>query len=192
VVRAATGTVKRLNAAVVVNHKSSTDAKGKTSSQPLTEDEVNKLTALVQESIGFNKERGDSVKVINAPFRADAAPKPEAVPLWQQPWVLDLLRVVGVPLALAVVALALVFGVIRPALKPPAPPAGEEGKKDADGKPQLSARVDDPVARPGSAEALALEAPKPNKQLEDARALAKENPQAVANILKGWVNGDEA
>ncbi|EHR69155.1 flagellar basal-body M-ring protein/flagellar hook-basal body protein FliF [Burkholderiales bacterium JOSHI_001] len=192
VVRNATGTVKRLNAAVVVNHKSSTDAKGKTSSQPLTDDEINKLTALVQESIGFSKERGDSVKVINAPFRADAAPKPEAVPLWQQPWVLDLLRVVGVPLALAVVALALVFGVIRPALKPPVPPAGEEDKKDADGKPQLSAVVDDPVALPGSAEALALEAPKPNKQLEDARALAKENPQAVANILRGWVNGDEA
>jgi flagellar M-ring protein FliF len=27
-------------------------------------------------------------------------------------------------------------------------------------------------------------------QLEDARRLAKENPMAVANILKTWVNGD--
>jgi flagellar M-ring protein FliF len=29
-------------------------------------------------------------------------------------------------------------------------------------------------------------------RLEDARLLAKENPMAVANILKTWVNGDAA
>src|SRR5262245_23658723 len=69
VTRNATGIVKRLNAAVVVNHRVITDAKGKTTSTPLTNDEVEKLTALVRESIGFNKDRGDSVKLINAPFR---------------------------------------------------------------------------------------------------------------------------
>jgi flagellar M-ring protein FliF len=106
--------------------------------------------------------------------------------------VLELLRAAGVPLALAVVALALVFGVLRPALKPALPPAAD-GDKDGTAKPQLEAVVDDPLALPGAdGQPLALEAPKPNKQLEDARALAKENPQAVANILRGWVNGDEA
>ena len=40
VTRNATGTVKRLNAAVVVNHRSTTDAKGKTSTTPLTQDEL--------------------------------------------------------------------------------------------------------------------------------------------------------
>ena len=29
-------------------------------------------------------------------------------------------------------------------------------------------------------------------RLEDARVLAKENPVAVANILKTWLNGDPA
>ena len=29
-------------------------------------------------------------------------------------------------------------------------------------------------------------------RLEDARVLAKENPVAVANILKTWLNGDSA
>jgi flagellar M-ring protein FliF len=28
------------------------------------------------------------------------------------------------------------------------------------------------------------------KRLDDARRLAKENPMAVANIVKGWVNGE--
>ena len=72
VTRNATGTVKRLNAAVVVNHRSVTDAKGKTTTTPLSGDEVEKLTALVRESIGFKQDRGDSVKVINAPFKVDA------------------------------------------------------------------------------------------------------------------------
>ncbi len=77
-------------------------------------------------------------------------------------------------------------------LKPPVPPAAEEDQ-DGAAKPQLDAVVDDALALPGAdGQPLALEAPKPNKQLEDARALAKENPQAVANILRGWVNGDEA
>ena len=101
VTRGATGTVRRLHAAVVVNHRSNTDAKGKTTSTPLTDAELEKLTALVQQGIGFSKERGDSVRVVNAPFRVEAQPPAEAVPIYQQPWVQDLLRVGAVPLAMA-------------------------------------------------------------------------------------------
>jgi flagellar M-ring protein FliF len=179
VTRGATGTVKRINAAVVVNNRSTTDAKGKTTVTPLTNDEIEKLTALVQESIGYTKERGDSVKVINAPFRAEQAPKADDLPLWKQPWLTDLVRAGGVPAALALVGLFVVFGLIRPALKAalPAPVKGQ----------QLDAVVDDePEVLP------ALEAPKVANQLTDARTLAKENPAAVANIVRGWVSGETA
>ena len=47
VTRNATGTVKRLNAAVVVNHRSVTDDKGKTTQVALSPEEIEKLTALV-------------------------------------------------------------------------------------------------------------------------------------------------
>ena len=62
VTRHASGTLRRLNAAVVVNHRVSTDAKGKTTSTPLSAEELDKITALVQQSVGFDKERGDSVR----------------------------------------------------------------------------------------------------------------------------------
>ena len=179
VTRNATGTVKRINAAVVVNNRSTTDAKGKTTVTPLTNEEIEKLTALVQESIGYSKERGDSVKVINAPFRAEQAPKADDLPLWQQPWLTDLVRAGGVPTALALVGLFVVFGLIRPALRAalPVPAKGQ----------QLDAVVDDePEVLP------ALEAPKVANQLTDARTLAKENPAAVANIVRGWVSGETA
>jgi len=179
VTRNATGNVRRLNAAVVVNHRVVTDAKGKTTSTPLTNDEVEKLTALVQEAIGFSKERGDSIKLINAPFRTETMPKAEAAPVWQQPWLLDLVRAAAVPTALVIVALLVVSGLIKPALKAAASsPVGR----------QLDAVVADPLAAPQPAAPLALASPQSEKTLADARALAKQNPAAVAHIVRDWVS----
>jgi flagellar M-ring protein FliF len=73
VTRNAAGSVRRLNAAVVVNHRTGTDKKGKPTSTPLSDKEIEQLTALVQQGIGFNAERGDVVKLVNAPFRVEAA-----------------------------------------------------------------------------------------------------------------------
>ena len=183
VTRNASGNVKRLNAAVVVNHRSSTDAKGKTTQVPLSEPEMDKLTALVRESIGFKQDRGDSVKVINAPFKVEVVPQVD-VPLWKQPELIDMLRAAAVPAGLAFVALLVFFGLLRPALKaalapppPPAPPAPGSTMTEV---------VDDPQELP------ALPAPKRTEHLEGARALAKENPAVVAGIVRGWVNGDAA
>jgi flagellar M-ring protein FliF len=180
VTRNATGTVKRLNAAVVVNNRSVTDAKGKTTQVALSADEMGKLTSLVQESIGFNKDRGDSVKVINAPFKSDPVAKNDT-PLWKQPEVLDMLRAGAVPAGLALLALVVFFGLIRPALKavlaPRLPTPGAN----------LNVVSDDVLAPPPP---RVLEAPKVTEQLAGARMLAKENPAAVASIVRGWVSGE--
>jgi len=183
VTRNATGVVRRLNAAVVLNNRSVTDAKGKTTQQPLPADEIEKLTALVKETMGFNQERGDSVKLINAPFKVDKIEVPD-MPIWKQPWLIDMVRAGAVPAALVLVALIAVFGLVRPAIRAAMapPPAPEKGS-------QLDAVVDDDNALPGSA-LQALPAPGDDKRLENVRALAKENPAAVANIVRNWVNGE--
>jgi flagellar M-ring protein FliF len=184
VTRNATGTVKRLNAAVVVNHKSNTDAKGKTTVTPMSKEELEKLEALVKESIGFKTDRGDSVKVINAPFKVEPNTQVE-VPLWKQPEVIDILRAAAVPLGLAVVGLVVFFGLVRPALK-----AALEQPPASTGN-NLDAVVADPEPLP-EPEMQVLEAPKTNPQLEQARALAKDNPAAVAGIVREWVSGEAA
>jgi flagellar M-ring protein FliF len=188
--RNATGTVRRLNAAVVVNHRMSTDPKGKAVATPLTPDELEKLTALAQQGIGFNKDRGDSVRVINAPFRIETVPLAEELPIWQQPWLQDLLRAGAAPASLAFVAMLIVFTLIRPALKvalaPPPPP--EKGS-------QLDEVVTDGAALPALEAEQALvsfDGPDQSKRLDNIRALAKDNPAAVANIVRGWVNGEPA
>ncbi|MBK1690393.1 flagellar basal-body MS-ring/collar protein FliF [Rubrivivax gelatinosus] len=186
VIRGATGTVRRLNAAVVVNHRTGVDGKGKPTSTPLSQEELDKLTSLVEQGIGFSKERGDSVRVVNAPFRVEKAPEAEEVPLWQQPWVLELLRSGATPAALVLVALIVAFTLIRPAIRAatakPEPVKGET----------VDELVDGGAALPGPDQLPALEAPRSNDKLEAARKLARDNPAAVANIVRGWVSGEAA
>jgi len=178
VTRNATGNVRRLNAAVVVNNRSVTDAKGKTTTVPLTNDEIEKLTTLVRESIGFSKDRGDSVKVVNAPFKVEPITNVE-VPLWKQPEIIDMLRSLAVPAGLVIVGLLVFFGLLRPALK-----VALAAPRPAAPGSALTAIVDDANDLP------ALPAPKSVAHLVSARTLAKENPAAVAGIVRGWVNGD--
>ncbi|MDC8786367.1 flagellar basal-body MS-ring/collar protein FliF [Roseateles koreensis] len=195
VVRNATGQVRRLNVAVVLNHRSSTDPKGKVNSVPVPQEELDKLTALVKETMGFSQERGDSLKVITAPFMNE---KPESIelPLWKQPMVLDIVRAAAVPLALVLVALIAVFGMVRPAIRavnPPPPEVKDEDK--AEGAQELSAIVDEENHLPavlGANGLPALEAPVSNDKLERARLLARENPVAVANIMRSWMTGEAA
>lgn len=194
-VRNATGSIKRLSAAVVVNHRVSTDNRGRTTTTPLTPEELEKLTTLVEQGMGFNKDRGDTVKVINAPFRTEPPAKVEEVPAWKQPWVQDLLRAAAMPLALAFVALLIVLTTIRPALKtllapPPPPMPGSNVNALLDETPLLPGSPTEEAAQPGSA--LTLNAPQQHPGLEDARNLARQNPAAVANIVRNMINGEQA
>jgi flagellar M-ring protein FliF len=187
VTRNAVGSVRRLSAAVVVNHRTSTDAKGKTTTVALPDKEIEQLTALVQQGIGFNVERGDVVKLINAPFRVEAAPAADDVPLWKQPWLIDLLKTAAAPAALALVALVIVFKLIRPAMSamlapPPPPPETAVGG-------QLNEVVEGEVVAAQDAEKLMLDQTQLGR-LENARAMARNNPAAVAHIVRGWVNGE--
>lgn len=194
VTRSATGMIKRINAAVVINHRTTTDAKGKTTTQPIPQEELDKLTALVQETVGFDQQRGDSVKVVNTPFQV-VKEEPDNTPIWQRPETVDVLRTLAVPGALTLAALIVVFGAIRPAIKAarPEPKAEPEVAK-------LSAVVDDDnelpsmdelppgmVRGPDGRAVPALEAPLADARLESAKTLAKENPAAMATLVRSWM-----
>ncbi len=184
VVRAGSGVVKRLSAAVVVNHKTETDAKGKTTSVPLSDQQIERMTALVRETIGFSQERGDSVNLMNAPFAQEKITLPE-VPLWKQPEMQELARSFAWPLGTLLLAVLVLFGVIRPALQSLSKPPQRRPQLDA----MLSEEPDRPqLAAPSREEAAG---PTPGEMaLEDARKLTRDNPAAVAGIVKGWINGE--
>jgi len=197
VVRGSTGNIKRLTAAVVINHRMVMDPKtGKEVAQPLPAEQVEQMTALVREAIGFNKDRGDSVNLMNAPFNVAKVETVE-LPIWQQPDNIELARSLAWPVAMVVLGLVVLLGFVRPSLKMmrPEPPAEAESATSAADVPQLEALVDGDPDRPGLLPGLAAPdaAHMPTEyelQLEDAKRLARENPVAVANIVKAWVNGE--
>ena len=86
----------------------------------------------------------------------------------------------------------VMLGLVRPGMKllkaPPVTLTPINGQQ-----PQLSAVLNDTPDRPGlPMPGMAVEGAPPPEQLrlENAKRLAKENPMAVANIVKGWVNGE--
>jgi len=185
VTRNASGTVKRVNAAVVVNHGQTVDAKGKKTAVPLTSDEIDKLTALVKESIGFKQDRGDSVKVINAPFKIETSGgrSPIETPWWRAPDTLDLVRAAAFPAALAIVALLVFFGLVKPGMRAALGP-----KLPTKPGARLDAIADDSNSLPALPAPAAVRA---GEHIESARQMARANPAAVAGILRNWVDGSQ-
>ncbi len=185
------GAIKRITAAVVVNYQPGTDAKGQPEAKALTPEQIEQMTALVRETIGFNKERGDSVNLMNTPFLVDAKPAAE-LPLWKQPEMIELAKSFAWPVGMVLFALLVLLVLVRPALRTPKAKAEAAQALPAAGT-QLNALEDENPERPALAAPVKtadLPATPEQLRLEDARVLAKENPVAVANILKTWVNGD--
>ena len=195
VVRSATGTIRRLNAAVVVNHASALDADGKPVHKALTPAQMEQINALVREAIGFNKDRGDSVNVVNAPFSAPLTQVATETVFWRQPETLALARSLAPWLALPLVALVIILGLVRPAMRAARTPVAPSPRL-------LQATVEDPIAldSPGGAGEL----PSPDTpllptaaasaqqhrttQLETIRQLSRQSPATVANVVRNWVN----
>ncbi len=180
--------VKRLSAAVVVNYQSAED-KGKTVAKALTPEQLEQMKALVRETIGFNSERGDSVNLMNTPFQVEATASTD-VPLWKQPEVLDLAKSFAWPVGAVLFGAMVLLGLVRPALKGGTTRAipmagGQLNALEAD-------QPDRPALPPPSKKDENVVATAEQIRLEEARVLAKENPMAVANILKSWVNGEHA
>jgi flagellar M-ring protein FliF len=192
VVRGSTGVIKRINAAVVLNHRTVTDAKGKASTAALSDAELEKLTALVRETVGYNKDRGDSVNVVSAPFANEKVTTTE-LPIWKQPETLEMARSLAWPLGTLAFGALVLFGAIRPALKVMAQPPTELALASAGAKLDAieSDEPDRPLlAGPETASATPAEMTPGELALEEARKLTRDNPAAVANIVKGWINGE--
>jgi flagellar M-ring protein FliF len=178
------GGLKRLSVAVVVNYKREVDKAGKVVIKPLTDAEKAQITDLVKEAMGFNKERGDSLNVVNSPFAGMEKDALSDLPLWKQPENIELAKVLGKYLAVAVILLYLFFAILRPMLRKLMgkiePPASVEPIADA-----ASAEQDD--------NSVELVAPVSGYQqnLQMVKQLAVEDPRIVANVVKTWVSGNE-
>lgn len=167
------GNLKRLSVAVVVNYMRDKDGE----LQALPPEELNKLTNLVREAMGYSETRGDSLNLVNSQFNDGPPP----VPMWRDPEMISLFKTILAWLLGGVLALWLYRKLRRTVgeyLYPPVDPEQAEAERAE------AAREAQDVAR-------AKEVDRYQDNLERARNMANKDPRAVAMVLRTWMSKDE-
>ncbi|HQR05016.1 MAG: flagellar M-ring protein FliF [Proteobacteria bacterium] len=170
--RTVPGSLRRLSVAVVINQK---QEPGKPKPVPLSANEMQQFNDLIKEAVGYDKTRGDSINVANAAFTATKDELPQ-MPFWQDPWLLGTARDAGRYIAALIVAYLVWTRLLRPLFRKLAELPRHSSKEEM--------ALDTMTGSHGTASFDA--------KISHARALAKENPQAVANVIKEWVGGNES
>lgn len=109
------GSVNKLSVAVLVDGTYTTDAQGKETYAPRTEDEIKQITTVVKSAIGFDEKRGDSVQVVNMKFIKPTFDNAPADDGFMGMSMADLIRL-GESLGFALVGFLVLLMVVRPIL----------------------------------------------------------------------------
>ncbi len=137
------GRIKRLSVAVAVDGAYTTDDKGTRTYAPRAAEEMQQIEQLVRSAIGFDETRGDQLKVLNLRF---SQPEIEELPPVEEP-LLGLVKDdywrIAQFAGLGLIALLLIFFVMRPLIKALVTP------------PQTSALTSQAIAGPAGAVAVA-------------------------------------
>lgn len=195
------GRVARLSVAVLVDGSYVTGADGSPAYAPRSEDEIQRITALVRTAMGYDAERGDQVEVVNLPF----ATPPESLPLdAPEPGLFDFTRDELVRLAelvvLGLVSLLVLLVVVRPLVRRilgdappallalPAPASGGAVQEVFPGVtvPAVPALTDAGAPPSRFEEARALAA-RHSGQIGRVGELVTENPSEAALIIRNWL-----
>lgn len=176
--------LNRLTVAVVIDDKISIGEEDKIIRTKYTDDELNKMTELVREAIGFNALRGDRVNVINTAFAdVSAIEQLPDIPIWEQSWFWNIVKQSLAGLAV----LFLIFGVLKPTIKSLAnyhPVAEDEEGEDGE-------LADDQLTLTGPEGAALLdELPIYENDLIAAKTLASQEPKRVAQVVKDWISDE--
>jgi flagellar M-ring protein FliF len=175
------GNIKRLSVAVLVNNKTEIDEKGKSVVKPLTDAEKEQITGLVREAMGFSKDRGDSLNVVNTAFTLTPEEILPEQPFWKQFANLDMAKTASQYLISGLVILYLFFAVLRPMIRRIAAPVVA---------PEASAETVDTDSIISEEPSIPPPANQEN-HLQAAKKMATEDPQMVANIVKNWIRDNE-
>ncbi|MDV2077629.1 flagellar basal-body MS-ring/collar protein FliF [Marinobacter xestospongiae] len=194
-IRQQQGRLQRLTVAVAVDDmKVVNPDTGEVSYQPWPEQELQRLTMLIRDAVGYSAARGDSVTVMNTAFAPEEAIVYEAPAFWEQPWFWDLMKQV----LAGFVILVLVLGLLRPTLKNLAGGGrsergeleGGEGYDELEGlgsdgslRDALSSSEDE-LLLPGATDSY-------DRQLNALKGLLTEDPARVAQVMRQWVNVDD-
>lgn len=208
--RMGTGAVSRLSVAVVVDDRHTVGKDGKVVNQSYSSEDINRLSDLVKQAVGFNNSRGDQVTVTNVAFNPGEEMEnlPET-PFWEQVWFADLMK----QLIAAATILFLLLGVLRPAVRGLIGRSAEEkktgnmaaadanhssmsggashGDKSAPEATPATQKTANPALASEREEFSLLTAPQSyERQMEYVQRLVDENPKLVVQTIKAWIKDE--
>ncbi len=183
--------LRRLSVAVVVDDRFVGVENGAAVRRPHTPEELERITGLVKEAIGFNVQRGDSVNVINSSFLKDHFEPLPDIPWYQRAWGHSLINL-GVATLLVILLFILVLRPMLKGLSQSAQAARAEEEADLH---HLLMGADGQMLPAGSADLDMLPVKSEEEQryqsnLDIVKKHASEDPRRVAQVLKNWVDGD--
>lgn len=194
-IRHAPGRVRRISTAVVLDDRTGMDETGNSMHMALSAEEVDRMTALVKEAIGFDATRGDSLSVVNTTF-ANSPFEEGPVPFWGQAWLLELVKwaVIGL------IAILVLFVVVRPLLRhllsksesgsaaPALTGSAAEGRLMSMQESGLEGLLEDRVELSGqSGSPLSDPVQLLDRRLKMAKALVAEDPKRAVQVIRNWM-----
>ena len=197
VVRESSGMLKRVSAAVVINHQAQGEAAPGVT-KPLAPEQLVQMTALVRDAVGFQRERGDSVNLMNAAFNVEKLPEVPLLAGWQQPEMHTLFRSLAWLVGSVVLAALALFIVVRPMLRglrkaaQAVEPLLDAVAAEVPERPPVAVALPPPPPPPPPPPAIIFAPMESDEGLQGARKVAMANPAAVADIMKSWMNGEPA
>ncbi|GGE58361.1 flagellar M-ring protein [Streptosporangium jomthongense] len=185
------GRVRRVTVALAVDDMKVVDPDtGAVTYEAWPEQELQRLSMLVRDAVGYSAARGDSVTVMNTAFAPEETVEFESPGFWEQPWFWDLMK----QILAGLVILVLVLGLLRPTLKSLSGGGRRErddefgagGYGDADGNDALRQAMSsqDDLLLPGATDSY-------DRQLNALKGLIAEDPTRVSQVMRQWVNVDD-
>lgn len=188
------GRVRRLTVAVVVDDLSILDPDtGEFVEKEWDDAAILRLRTLVQDAVGYDVSRGDSINVINSTFR-EIAEVEVLTAFYEQPWFWVIVKQV----LAGIFVLILLFGLLRPAIRNLLAKGTDEQNESAEDVALANLDVDeyliaDDRVSLNSIDDFSLMGPSESfeRQLEVLRGLIAEDPARVALVLQQWITSDD-
>ena len=194
-----TGIIHRISVSVALDYIPGVNAEGEPMPTPRSVQEIANIRRVLQGSIGFNLQRGDTLDVVTLPFSRPDAVVVETVPLWKDPTIYKYAKLLGAVILISI----LFFAVVRPMLKRlihPEQTPNDYGDKSLDSHIDLGDETMDMLTAEFDAGAVGF-APDGSLQLPDlhrdedvlkaVRALVANEPELSSQVVKSWLNEDE-
>jgi len=194
------GVIRRLSVSVAVDYKLA-PAVGDAAAAPAAraQAELQNIRRLLQGGIGFDVQRGDTIEVVSVPFTREALVEEKQLEIYEQPWFMEIMRLVLAALVIIVLIMAIVKPMIKKLIYP-------EDTSESYDEHSLSRGLDlgddtiDMLSKEFDAKSVGFAADGTlmlpdlhgdEDLLKAVRALVANEPELSSLVVKNWLAEDE-